>query len=106
MSILYLSAPYDKSQFGSTFYKDYHTILQSGIGPDYAIYSTLIGRIKPGIKVVIFDRSRKLQAEGTVSHLIPKPGNRVPRYDVHIHNLAAVHYTDPPGVNRCGVEVL
>jgi hypothetical protein len=106
MSTLYLSAPYDKSQFGSAFYKDYHMILQSGIGPDYAIYSTLIGRIKPGMKAIVFDRGRQLQAEGTVSHLVSKPSNRVPRYDVYIHNLTAVGYTHPPGVNRCGVEVL
>lgn len=105
MPALYLSAPYDKSQFGSAFYKDFHTILQSGIGPDYAIYSTLIGRITQGMRVVVFDRGRRLQAEGTVSHLVPKPSNRVPRYDVHIRDLAAAHYNDPPGVNRCGVEV-
>lgn len=106
MTTLYLSAPYDRSQFGSDFYKDYHAILRSGIGPDYAIYSTLIGQIRPGIRVVVFDRGRQLQAEGTVSHLVPKPSNRVPRYDVHIHNLTTVHYNSPPGVNRCGVEVL
>jgi len=66
MPTLYLSAPYDKSQFGSTFYKDFQTICQNGIGPDYAIYSTLIGSITPEMKVIVFDRVRKRQAEGAV----------------------------------------
>jgi hypothetical protein len=105
MPTLYLSAPYDKSQQGSSFYKDFYTILQSGIGPDYAIYSHLVGQINPGMKVVLFDRVRHLRAEGTVIHLNPKPSNRIQRYDVHIRNLSAVHYTNPPGVNRCGVEI-
>jgi hypothetical protein len=106
MRTLYLHAPYDKSQRGSTFYKDFYTILQNGIGPDYAIYSSLVGVINPGTRVVVFDRSRQLQAEGVVSHLVPKPFNRIQRYDVHIRNLATVPYSNPPGVNRCGVEVL
>ena len=105
MSTLYLSAPFDKSQFSSAFYKDYFTILQSGIGPDHAIYSTLIGSIVPGMRVVVFDRVRHQQAEGTVNHLVPKPSNRVPRYDVYIDNLAVVAYNGPHPVNRCGVEV-
>jgi hypothetical protein len=105
MPTLYLSAPYDKSQQGSAFYKDFYTILQSAVGPDYAIYSTLIGQISSGIRVVVFDRSRQLQAEGVVGQLVPKPSNRVPRYDVHIRNLVAVGYSNPPNVNRCGVQV-
>jgi len=103
---LYLSAPNNKSQQGSAFYKDFYTILSTGIGPDCAIYSSLIGQINPGIKVVVFDRDRQLQAEGLVSHLVPKPCNVVPRYDVYIRNLATVHYTNPPRVNRCDVQVL
>jgi hypothetical protein len=53
MPTLYLSAPYDKSQFGSAFFKDFSTIVQNGIGPDYAIYSTLIGAIRPGMRVIV-----------------------------------------------------
>jgi hypothetical protein len=106
MLALYLSAPYSKSQQGSTFYRDFYTILQNGIGPDYAIYSTLIGQIHSGMRVIVFDRVRRLQAEGTASHLTPKPGNRIQRYDVHIRNLSAVQYSSPPRVNRCGVAVL
>jgi hypothetical protein len=106
MTTLYLSAPNDKSQQGSAFYKDFYTILQSGAGPDYALYSTLVGQGNPGSRVVVFDRGRQLQAEGVVSHLVPKPSNRVSRYDVHIQNLVAVQYNRPPNVNRCGVQVL
>ncbi len=106
MHTLYLHAPYDKSQQGGAFYKDFYTIFQNGIGPDYAIYSGLIGLINPGTRVVVFDRSRQLQAEGVVSHLVLKPFNRIQRFDVHILNLARVPYSNPPGVNRCGVEVL
>ncbi len=105
MPTLYLSAPYDKSQQGSSFYKDFYTILQSGIGPDYAIYSSLVGQINAGMKVVLFDRGRHLQAEGSVISLNPKPSNRIQRYDVYIRNLSTVQYTNPPGMNRCGVGV-
>ncbi len=105
MPTLYLSAPYDKSQFSSVFYKDFSTIVQNGIGPDYAIYSTLIGAIRPGMRVIVFDRVRKRQAEGTVSRLESKPSKRIPRYDVHINGLTSVSYNGPHSVNRCGVEI-
>src|SRR5882724_7871965 len=106
MPTLYLSAPFDKTQEGQTaFYKDFYRIVQNGIGPDYAIYSTLIGQIRPGLKVVLFDRVRQKQAEGKVTQVIPKPSNRVPRYDIYIQDLTTVPYSSPPRVNRCGVEV-
>jgi hypothetical protein len=106
MATLYLSAPEEKSQGGSGFYRDFYTILQSGVGPDYAIYASLIGQVRAGISVVVFDRNRRLRAEGVVFAVTPKPSNRVQRYDVEIRGLATVSYTNPPSVNRCGVAVL
>jgi hypothetical protein len=32
------------------FYRDFYTILQTHIGPDYAFYDSLIGLVRPGIK--------------------------------------------------------
>ena len=107
MPTLYLHAPWDRTQQGrGAFYKDFYSILQNRVGPDYAIYSTLVGQVCPGTKVVVFDRARQLRAEGVVSTLTPKPSNRVQRYDVHIPNLTKVPYKDPPPVNRCGVAVV
>ncbi len=105
MPTLYLSAPYNRNQSDVSSYRDFRKILQDGKGPDYAIYSTLIERIVPGMKVVVFDRTRQLQAEGVVSRLEQRPGNRVARYHVYLRDLTEVSYTHPPRVNRCGVEV-
>ena len=107
MAILYLHAPWDRTQQGSSaFYKDFYTILKNRVGPDYAIYSTLIGQVYSGIKAVVFDRVRQLRAEGVVSAITPTPSKRVQRYDVHIPDLTRVPYTDPPPVNRCGIAIV
>lgn len=106
MSTLYLSAPKTRVQLASEFYRDFYTILQSGIGPDYAIYANIFAQLHPGIHVVVFDRDRRLQAEGVISAVEPRPSNRVQRYHVHISTLTQVPYTSPPGVNRCGVALI
>ena len=105
MSTLYLSAPKARTQ-GGPFYRDFYTILENRVGPDYAIYANIAAQIHPGTHVVVFDRDRQLQAEGTVSAVTPKPSNRIQRYDVHIPDLGPVNYTQPPAVNRCGVMLL
>jgi hypothetical protein len=69
---------------------------------DYAIYGNIRAQLDSGIRVVVFDRDRQLQAEGVVSALTPQPSQRVRRYHVHIPNLKQVPYTTPR-VNRCGV---
>src|SRR5689334_1345206 len=87
MPTLYLHAPWDRTQQGTrAFYKDCYTILKGHIGPDYAIYGSLIGQVRPGTMAVVFDRIRHVRAEGIVSALTPKPSKRVQRYDVHIPN--------------------
>jgi len=103
---LFLSAPKGTTQVG-THRRDFYTILASGIGPDYAIYTNLIGQVYSGMKAVVFDRDRGLQADGVVATYTATTtaGNHVQRYDVHIHNLTQVPYTNPPQVNRCGVAV-
>jgi hypothetical protein len=73
MPTLFLSAPKTPSQQGSNFYKDFYTILQNRIGPDYAIFAGIATQLQPGIKVVVFDRVRQLQAEGVISAVNPKP---------------------------------
>ena len=102
MPVLYLSAPNEKTQQG-THRKDFYTILQNRVGPDYAIYANIVAQLHSGIRVVVFDRDRKLQATGDLSAVVPRPSNRVQRYHVHIPNLTAGPYTNPPRVNRCGV---
>jgi hypothetical protein len=106
MPTLFLSAPKGKTQV-CTHRKDFYTILASGIGPDYGIYTSLIGQVSPGMKAVVFDRDRRLQANGVVANYAPtsKAGNNVRRYDVQIHRLTVVPYTNPPRVNRFGVAV-
>lgn len=108
MPTLYLSAPKAKTQQAAGFYKDFYTILASGKGPDYAISSNLIGQVCAGIKVVVFDRDRRLRAEGVVTHysVKGKAGNGITRYDVYIRNLTPVSFSRPPRVNRSGVAVV
>jgi hypothetical protein len=105
MSTLLLSAPKGTTQLGSGFYKDFYTILNSGVGPDYAIFANLIGHIHPGDKVIVFDRDRQLQAEGVLVKDVEtgKSPQGVQRYDVRISSLMAVPDTNPPRVNRFGV---
>jgi hypothetical protein len=105
MPTLYLSAPKIRAQAGP-FYRDFYTILQNRVGPDYAIHTQIAAQIRPGIHVVVFDRDRQLQAEGTVSGVRRKPSNRIQRYDIDIPDLNQVRYTWPPPVNRCGVALV
>jgi len=105
MPTLFLSAPKVRTQVGP-FYRDFYTILQNNTGPDYAIYANIAAQICPGMHVVVFDRDRQLQAEGTISRLIRKPSNHVQRYDVSIPDLHIVKYSYPPVVNRCGVALI
>lgn len=106
MPTLFLSAPNEKTQAG-THRKDFYVILASSVGPDYAIYANLIVRACSGMKVVVFDRNRQLQADGILSNYTPtsRTGNNVQRYDLKLLNLTQVTYTNPPRVNRCGVAI-
>src|SRR5438477_3972148 len=110
MRTLYLSARHGMTQQGTAFYRDFQTILNTSVGPDYAIYSHLIVKIHPGDKVIVFDRDHEQLAEGLVAiHPVPssKAGNGVQRYDIPISNLHPVSpYVAPPGVNRCGVALV
>ena len=82
MPTLYLSAPKARTQPGIGFYKDFYWILQHRLGPDYAIYAGISAQLHPGVRAVVFDRDRQLQAEGVISALAPQPSNRVQRYHV------------------------
>jgi|ERR1700733_1494509 len=106
MPTLFLLAPRSKNQ-PTTNHKDFHTIRANGVGPDYGISANLIGRISAGMRVVVFDRDRGLQAEGAVTGYTKtrKAGNGVQRYDVAIRGLALQQYNDPPKVNRFGVGI-
>ncbi len=106
MPTLYLSAPKVRTQIGP-YYKDFYTILRDRVGPDYAIHDGIALRLHAGTHVVVFDRDRRLLAEGTVSSLERKPSNRIQRYDISIPDLTQVtRYVAPPPVNRCGVALL
>jgi hypothetical protein len=105
MRTLLLSAPQDKNT-ASVLHRDFGTILNTRVGPEYAIYGNLVGQIVPGMKVVVFDRATRRQAEGIVADLQPtgnSTGGGVLRYNVLIRDLSLVDYTEPPHVNRCGV---
>jgi hypothetical protein len=106
MPTLFLLAPHSKNQPG-THHKDFYTILANGVGPDYGLSSSLIQQVTTGMPVIVFDRDRRLQAEGTVTGYAPttKAGNGVQRYDVSIRGLTLRPYTNPPRVNRFGVGV-
>jgi len=108
METLLLSAPKDKDA-ASGLHKTFETIVANQVGPEYAIFGNVVGRIVVGMKVVVFDRARKKQAEGVVTGLTPtgrKTGHGVSRYNVLIRDLKEVRYKFPPRVNRCGVEVV
>jgi hypothetical protein len=109
MPTLFLSAPKIKTQHGSAFYRTFDTILLNGVGPDYGIYSNLIGQVHSGMRVVVFDRDVRRSAEGVVVNYVPttKAGNGVQRYNVNIRDLREVSYTNtnPPRVNYFGVAI-
>jgi hypothetical protein len=69
MPTLFLLAPHSKTQPG-THRKDCYTIVANGVGPDYGISTNLIQQVTTGMPVIVFDRDRRLQAEGTVSHVL------------------------------------
>jgi hypothetical protein len=101
VATLYLSAPKARPQVGP-YDRDFSTILDNRVGPDYAIYANIAARITRGTHVVVFDRTAGSQAEGTVDRIVRKLGRRVQRYDIYIPDLHQVQYTHPPQVNRCG----
>jgi hypothetical protein len=107
MKTLLLSAPKDKNA-ASGLHRTFNSILASNIGPEYAIYANLVGQISTGMKVVVFERIDRRQAEGVVTGVNPtghKTGAGVSRYDVLIRDLHEVQYTHPAPVNRCGVAI-
>jgi hypothetical protein len=53
MPTLFLSAPKIRTQHGSGFYRTFDTILSNGVGPDYGIYSNLVGQVHSGMRVVV-----------------------------------------------------
>jgi hypothetical protein len=107
MPTLFLSAPKNKTLLGNA-YRDFNTILATGIGPDFGVYATLIGEVSLGMKAVVFDRRQRRRGEGTVANYTRKTkfGNGVWGYDVEIRDLKEVPYQNPPRVNRCGVAVI
>jgi hypothetical protein len=109
MATVFLSAPLAKTQQVSGFHSAFHTILANSVAAKYAIYAHLIAQICSGDKAVVFDRDRRLRAEGVVVGCTPsgnKAGNSVRWYDIHIRNLLQVPYSVPPAVNACGIAVI
>ena len=93
MPTLFLSAPKSETQPG-THRRDFYTILANGIGPDYGLYAALISRICTGMKVVVFDGDRRLQAESVVVNYTP------------IHNTTASRSNGSGIRNRSGTALL
>jgi hypothetical protein len=107
MSTLFLLAPKSKNN-PSSHQKDFDTIFETGVGPDYGISQGQITRIFVGMPVILFDRDLQRQASGTIAGytVTTKAGNGVQRYDVKISNFRLQKYTNPPRVNRFGVTIL
>ena len=108
MKTLLLSAPRDKDT-ATGLHKSFSTILNDKIGPDYAIHRNLRSQITLGMKVVVFERIDRRQAQGTVAGVAPTGNvtrNGIQRYDVKIPDLHSVQYTHPPHVNHCGVAIV
>jgi hypothetical protein len=53
MPTLFLSVPKVKTQHGGGFYRTFDTILSRVFGPNYGIYSDLIGQVHSGMRVVV-----------------------------------------------------
>ena len=110
MPTLYLSAPKARTQQGIGFYRPFQHIMATGIGPDYGIFASDMRQIHAAgaVKVVVFDKDQRLQAQGVFHHCTPKAkaGNGVQRYDVHTGGFAPVAYTIPPRMSRFGVRFL
>jgi hypothetical protein len=108
MKTLLLSAPRDKNT-ATGLHRNFSTILNNRVGPDYAINGNLLSQITPGMKVVVFERIDQRQAEGRVAAIMPtcnKTKNGLLRYDIKIPDLHPVDYTTPPHVNHCGVGIV
>lgn len=106
MSTLYLLAPQSKNN-PTTHHRDFYTILTNGVGPDYGISTAQLSQIHAGMRVILFDRDRALQASGTVAGLRPttRAGNGVQRYDITVRGFVTQTYAHPPRVNRFGVGI-
>ncbi len=106
MSTLFLLAPKSKNN-PSSHQRDFYTIFNSGVGPDYGISKKQLSRIFVGMPVILFDRDLQRQASGTVLGYSPttKAGNGVQRYDVRIRSFSLQPYNNPPRVNRFGVAI-
>jgi len=87
--------------------KSFDTTFATGVGDSYAINSKLFAQIRPGCKVVLLSKDRKLRAEGELVRLVPtyKTKNRIQRYDVHVRTFERVPYR-PERLNRNGVAVI
>ena len=105
MVTLVLNAPTSRERANGA--KSFDGILATGVGPGYAIASTLVGRLTPGCSVVVLNKERHCRAEGTLVRLEPKErtASGMQRYDVWIRDLRRTAY-HPEALNRCGVAVL
>ena len=105
MRTLVIHAPQHKVKGGGA---SFGAILSSGVGPEYAIYESIISKLSiPGSTVVLLDKDQELRAEGVLVKLVRTP-RRIPnawRYNVHVEKWTTVSYKSEE-LNRCGVALL
>ena len=111
MTTLVILAPDYKVKRGGMSFK---AVLTGGIGPQYAIYESIISQLTiPGSKVVVL-RNNKIgslhkreRAEGLLVKLVQTTKTRggIWRYDVYFEKWKMVGYA-PEDLNRCGVAVI
>ncbi len=107
MKTLVLHAP--KTQDEASHARDFETIVQTGIGPAYAIFSQLLPEIEEGCEVIVFSKDTKKQARGTLSGwaAVGKTRNHLTRYDFYIQGLENVPFNGSLiELNRCGVALI
>ena len=117
MPSLVINAP--EYQLGREDTMSFDDTFKKGMGKGYALNKTILRQlspvemIRPGWRVVLLSKDRKLRAEGKLVKIEPamKDGrpwitkNYIRRYNIYIENFEMVPYR-PEELNRNGVAVI
>src|SRR5436853_423350 len=81
MPNLVSECPKARTQPRRGHYRNFYTIRQNHVGPDYAMYANIGAQLQYGFRAEVCDRDRHLQAQGVVSARTQTPSSRVERYE-------------------------
>jgi hypothetical protein len=101
---LTLHAPYYKSKGAGETFDD---MKSSGLAGGYILTTKDDAQLKPGCKVVLFDKDRERRAEGQLKKIVKayKAGNGQQTYDVYFEKVAMVPYKSESLRRNSGVAV-